>query len=171
MCRTERSIMAHIAIILSENNLSDIIIEEIVCRNTCFECNYNIWITFYIFLWIYESIKVGVQLVFNTIWEWHRFTAVIWKNDTKSFIFPKLKMISIQNFEDNTSVVHVLLDVMFFCRHKKWWPFCSKWPSFFHKIPQTGNLFQDNLINFFINIINITEKNGYGGLYQIPYLL
>ena len=34
--------MAHIAIILSENNLSDIIIEEIVCRNTCFECNYNI---------------------------------------------------------------------------------------------------------------------------------
>ena len=27
--------MAHIAIILSENNLSDIIIEEIVCRNTC----------------------------------------------------------------------------------------------------------------------------------------
>ena len=35
---TERSIMAHIAIILSENNLSDIIIEEIVC----FECNYNI---------------------------------------------------------------------------------------------------------------------------------
>ena len=120
--------MAHIAIILSENNLSDIIIEEIVCRNTCFVCNYNIWITFYIFLWNYESIKVGVQLVFNTIWEWHRFTAVIWKNDTKSFIFPKLKMISIQNFEDNTSVVHVLLDVMFFCRHKKWWP---KWPSFF----------------------------------------
>ena len=38
----ERSIMAHIAIILSENNLSDIILEEIVCRNTCFECNYNI---------------------------------------------------------------------------------------------------------------------------------
>ena len=37
---TERSIMAHIAIILSENNLSDIIIEEIVCRNTCVECNY-----------------------------------------------------------------------------------------------------------------------------------
>ena len=34
--------MAHIAIILSENNLSDIIIEEIVCRNTCVECNYNI---------------------------------------------------------------------------------------------------------------------------------
>jgi hypothetical protein len=34
--------MAHIGIILSENNLSDIIIEEIVCRNTCFECNYNI---------------------------------------------------------------------------------------------------------------------------------
>ena len=33
--------MAHIAIILSENNLSYIIIEEIVCRNTCFECNYN----------------------------------------------------------------------------------------------------------------------------------
>ena len=60
--------MAHIAIILSENNLSDIIIEEIVCRNTCFVCNYNIWITFYIFLWNYESIKVGVQLVFNTIW-------------------------------------------------------------------------------------------------------
>ena len=57
---TERSIMAHIAIILSENNLSDIIIEEIVCRNTCFECNYNIWITFYIFLWNYESINVGV---------------------------------------------------------------------------------------------------------------
>ena len=76
---TERSIMAYIAIILSENNLSDIIIEEIVCRNTCVECNYNIWITFYIFLWNYESIKVGVQLVFNTIWEWHRFTAVIWK--------------------------------------------------------------------------------------------
>jgi hypothetical protein len=87
--------MAHIAIILSENNLSDIIIEEIVCRNTCFLCNYNIWITFYIFLWNYESIKVGVQLVFNTIWEWHRFTAVIWENDTKSFIFPKLKMISL----------------------------------------------------------------------------
>ena len=87
---TERSIMAHIGIILSENNLSDIIIEEIVCRNTCFECNYNIWITFYIFLWNYESIKVGVQLVFNTIWDWHHFTAVIWKNDTKSFIFPKL---------------------------------------------------------------------------------
>ena len=39
---SERSIMAHIAIILSENNLSDIIIEEIVCRNTCVECNYNI---------------------------------------------------------------------------------------------------------------------------------
>ena len=38
---TERFIMAHIAIILSENNLSDIIIEEIVCRNTCVECNYN----------------------------------------------------------------------------------------------------------------------------------
>ena len=71
----------------------------------------------------------------------------------------ELKMISVQNFEDNTSVVHVLLEVMFFCRHKKWWPF-------FHKIPQTGNLFQDNLIIFFINIINITEKNGYGGLYQ-----
>ena len=87
---TKRSIMAYIAIILSENNLSDIIIEEIVCRNTCVECNYNIWITFYIFLWNYESIKVGVQLVFNTIWDWHHFTAVIWKNDTKSFIFPKL---------------------------------------------------------------------------------
>jgi hypothetical protein len=56
-----------------------------------------------------------------------KMTAILWKNDTKSFIFPKLKMISIQNFEDNTSVVHVLLDVMFFCRHKKWWP---KWPSF-----------------------------------------
>jgi hypothetical protein len=68
------------------HNLSDIIIEEIVCRNTCFECNYNIWITFYIFLWNYESIKVGVQLVFITIWEWHRFTAVIWKNDAKSFM-------------------------------------------------------------------------------------
>jgi hypothetical protein len=81
--------MAYIAIILSENNLSDIIIEEIVCRNTCAECNYNIWITFYIFLWNYESIKVGVQLVFNTIWEWHRFIAVIWKNDTKSFIMLK----------------------------------------------------------------------------------
>jgi hypothetical protein len=27
------------------------------------------------------------------------------------------------------------------------------------------------LIIFFINIINITEKNGYGGLYQWPYLL
>jgi hypothetical protein len=65
----------HIAIILSENNLSDIIIEELVCRNTCFECNYNIWITFCIFLWNYESIKVGVQLVFNTIWEWHRFNS------------------------------------------------------------------------------------------------
>ena len=109
------------------------------------------WITFCIFLWNYESIKVGVQLLFNIIWEWHRFTAVIWKNYTKSFIF--------------TSVVHILLDVMFFCRHKKWWPFCSKWLPFyskwlpfFHKIPQTGNLFQDNLINFFINIINITEK-------------
>ena len=38
---TER-FMAHIAIILSENNLSDIIIEKIVCRNTCVECNYNI---------------------------------------------------------------------------------------------------------------------------------
>jgi hypothetical protein len=36
--------------------------------------------------------------------------------------------------------------------------------------PQTGNLFQDNLINFFINIINITEKNGYGGLYQWPLI-
>jgi hypothetical protein len=70
---TERSIMAYIAIILSENNLSDIIIEEIVCRNTCFECNYNIWITFYIFLWNYESIKVGVQLVFNIIWECEEF--------------------------------------------------------------------------------------------------
>ena len=167
---TERSIMAYIAIILSENNLSDIIIEEIVCRNTCVECNYNIWITFYIFLWNYESIKVGVQLVFNTIWEWHRFTAVIWKNDTKSFIFSKLKMISVHNFEDNTSVVHILLDVMFFCRHKKWRPFCSKWVPFFHKIPQTRNLFQDNLINFFINIINITEKNGYVGLYQWPLI-
>jgi hypothetical protein len=32
--------MAHIAIILSENNLSDIIIEEIVCRNTCVERHY-----------------------------------------------------------------------------------------------------------------------------------
>ena len=93
------------------------------------------------------------------------------KNDTKSFIFPKLKMISVQNFEDN------MLDVMFFCRYKKWrpfcskWlPFCSKWLPFFHKIPQTGNLFQDNLIHFFINIINITEKNGYGGLYQWPLI-
>ena len=101
---TERSIMAYIAIILSENNLSDII-EEIVCRNTCVECNYNIWITFYIFLWNYESIKVSLQLVFNTIWEWHCFTAVIWKNDTKSFIFSKLKVISVQNFEDNTTVL------------------------------------------------------------------
>jgi hypothetical protein len=43
--------------------------------------------------------------VFNIIWEWHRFTAVIWKNDTKSFIFSKLKMISVQNFEDNTTVL------------------------------------------------------------------
>jgi hypothetical protein len=82
----------------------------------------------------------------------------------KSFIFPKLKMISVQNVEDNTSVVHVLLDVMFFCRHKKWWP------PFFHKISQTGNLFQDNLINFFIHIISITEKNGLGGLYQWPLI-
>jgi hypothetical protein len=151
--------MAHIAIILSENNLSDIIIEEIVCRNTCFVCNYNIWITFYIFLWNYESIKVGVQLVFNTIWEWHRFTAVIWENDTKSFIFPKLKMISAQNFEGNTTVLCTFCWTWcFFCRRKKWQPFCSKWPPFFHKIHQTGNLFQDNLIIFFINIINITEK-------------
>jgi hypothetical protein len=53
-------------------------------------------------------------------------------------------MISVQNFEDN------MLDVMFFCRYKKWRPFCSKWLPFFHKIPQTGNLFQDNLIHFFI---------------------
>jgi hypothetical protein len=151
--------MAHIAILLSENNLSDIIIEEIVCRNTCFVCNYNIWITFYIFLWNYESIKVGVQLVFNTIWEWHRFTAIIWKNDTKSFIFPKLKMISTQNFEGNTTVLCTLCWTWcFVCRHKKWRPFCSKWPPFFHRIHQTGNLFQDNLIIFVINIINITEK-------------
>jgi hypothetical protein len=114
----ERFIMAHIAIILSENNLSDIIIEEIVCRNTCFVCNYNIWITFYIFLWNYESIKVGVQLVFNTIWEWHRFTAVIWENDTKSFIFPKLKVISAQNFEGNTTVLCMFCWTWcFFCRH------------------------------------------------------
>lgn len=116
---TERSIMAHIAIILSENNLSDIIIEEIVCRNTCFECNYNIWITFYIFLWNYECIKVGVQLVFNTIWDWHRFTAVSYmENNTKSFIFPKLKMISVQNFEDNTTVLCTFCWMWyFFCRH------------------------------------------------------
>ena len=144
--------MAHIAVILSENNLSDIIMEEIVCRNTCFVCNYNIWITFYIFLWNYESIKVGVQLVFNTIWEWHCFTAVIWKNDTKSFIFPKLKMISTQNFECNTTVLCTFCWTWcFFCRHKKW-------PPFFHRIHQTRNLFQDNLSIFVINIINITEK-------------
>jgi hypothetical protein len=31
---TERSIIAYIAIILSENNLSDIIIEEIVCNKS-----------------------------------------------------------------------------------------------------------------------------------------
>jgi hypothetical protein len=47
----------HITAVKWCHNLSDIIIEEIVCRNTCFECNYNIWITFYIFLWNYESIK------------------------------------------------------------------------------------------------------------------
>ena len=122
-------------------------IEEIVCRNTCFECinNYNIWIIFYIFLWNYESIKVGVHLVFNTtsIWDWHRFTAVIWKNDTKRFIFPKLKMISVQHFEDNTTVLCT------FC-----WTRC----------------FFVNTRNFYINIINITEKNGYGGLYQWPLI-
>ncbi len=133
---TERSIMAHIAIILSENNLSDIIIEEIVCRNTCVECNYNIWITFYIFLWNYESIKVGVQLVFNIIWEWHRFTAVIWKNDTKSFIFPKLKMISVQNFEDNTTVLCT------FC-----WTWC------FFVDTRNGGHFVQNGCHFFIKFL------------------
>jgi hypothetical protein len=35
--------MVHIGLILSENN---IIIEEIVCRNTCFECNYTKWSPF-----------------------------------------------------------------------------------------------------------------------------
>jgi hypothetical protein len=101
----------------------------------------DIWITFYIFLWNYESIKVSVQLVFKTIWEWHRFTAVIWENDTKSFIFPKLKMISAQNFERNTTVLCTFCWTWcFFCRRKKWQPFCSKWPPFFHKIHQTGNL-------------------------------
>jgi hypothetical protein len=62
----------HNTVLLSYTFCTDII-EQIVCRNTCFECNYNIWITFYMFLWNYESIKVGVQLVFNIIWEWHRF--------------------------------------------------------------------------------------------------
>ena len=77
----------------------------------------------------------------------------------KSFIFPKLKMISTQNFEGNTTVLCTFCWTWcFFCRHKKWQPFCSKWPPFFHKIHQTGNLFQDNLIILFINIINITEK-------------
>ena len=133
---TERSIMAHIAIILSEDNLSDIIIEEIVCRNTCFECNYNIWITFNIFLWNYESIKVAVQLVFNTIWEWHRFTAVIWKNYTKSFIFPKLKMISVQNFEDNTTVLCM------FC-----WTWC------FFVDTRNGGHFVQNGCHFFIKFL------------------
>ena len=57
----------HIAINLSENDLSDIIIEEIVCRNTCFECNYKHMNHLLHLLWNYESIKVGVQLVFNTI--------------------------------------------------------------------------------------------------------
>ena len=173
---TERSIMAHIAIILSENNLPDIIIEEIVCKNTCFECNYNIWITFYIFLWNYESIKVGMQLVFNTIWEWHRFTAVIWKNDTKSFIFPKLKMIAVQNFEDNTTVLCTFCWTWCFSVDTRngghFVHFVQNGHHFFIKfLRQGGNLFQDNLIIFFINIINITEKNGYGGLYQWPYLL
>ena len=132
----ERSIMAHIAIILSENNLSDIIIEEMLCRNTCVECNYNIWITFYLFLWNYESIKVGVQLVFSIIWEWHRFTAVIWKNDTKSFIFPKLKMISVQNFEDNTTVLCT------FC-----WTWC------FFVDTRNGGHFVQNGCHFFIKFL------------------
>jgi hypothetical protein len=125
---TERSIMAHIAIILSENNLSDIMIEEIVCRNTCFECNYNIWITFYIFLWNYESIKVGVHLVFNTIWDW--------KNDTKSFIFPKLKVLSVQNFEDNTTVLCT------FC-----WTWC------FFVDTRNGGHFVKNGHHFFIKFL------------------
>jgi hypothetical protein len=93
----------------------------------------NIWITFYIFLWNYESIKVGVQLVFNTIWEWHHFTAVIWKNDTKSFIFPKLKMISVQNFEDNTTVLCT------FC-----WTWC------FFVDTRNGGHFVQNSCHFFI---------------------
>jgi hypothetical protein len=71
----------------------------------------------------YESI------MFKTIWEWHRFTAVIWENDTKSFIFPKLKVISAQNFEGNTTVLCTFCWTWcFFCRRKKWqqqWqPFC-----------------------------------------------
>ena len=111
-------------------------VEEIVCRNTCVECNYNIWITFYIFLWNYESIKVGVQLVFNTIWEWHRFTAVIWKNDTKSFIFSKLKMISVQNFEDNTTVLCT------FC-----WTWC------FFVDTRNGGHFVQNGCHFFIKFL------------------
>ena len=115
-------------------------IEEIVCRNTCFECinNYNIWIIFYIFLWNYESIKVGVHLVFNTtsIWDWHRFTAVIWKNDTKRFIFPKLKMISVQNFEDNTTVLCT------FC-----WTWC------FFVDTRNGGHFVQNGHHFFIKFL------------------
>jgi hypothetical protein len=128
-------------------------------ENACFVCNYNIWITFYIFLWNYESIKMGVQLVFNTIWEWHRFTAVIWENDTKSFIFPKLKMISAQTFEGNTTVLCTFCWTWcFFCRRKKWQPFCSKWPPFFHKIRTQNKYFYTQFLLLWCQISYFLTK-------------
>jgi hypothetical protein len=55
------SIMAYIAIILSENNLSDIIIEEIVCRNTCVEVKQiaNITSNMFSFIFLTEQLIIN----------------------------------------------------------------------------------------------------------------
>jgi hypothetical protein len=111
-------------------------------------------------MWAIMDLSVKIKSGSDTfwtvkIWEWHRFTAVIWKNDTKSFIFPKLKMISVQNFDNNTTVLctfcwtwcfFVVSDINYIdtkidqiilkqvpCLRnfmKKWWPFWTKWPPF-----------------------------------------
>jgi hypothetical protein len=113
---TERSIMAHIAIILSENNLSDIIIEEIVCRNT--EQN------------------------------GHHFLCRQ-KNITSNRTCTTLVLSS----KFCTDIIFSLGNMKLFV-------------SFFHITAVKRCHSQNNLIIFFINIINITEKNGYVGLYQ-----
>ena len=126
-------------------------------------------------LWIYRY-KGGCAISVQHYLRMAPFHSSYMEKWHKKLHISELKMISVQNFEDNTTVLCTFCWTWCFSVDTRngghFVHFVQNGHHFFIKfLRQGGNLFQDNLIIFFINIINITEKNGYGGLYQWPYLL